>query len=356
MFNLVVGDELLRMQVRNSSILMYYHIERSWENYQNTKRHFSNSTTYTGNVTSHSKKRIEKAVNIFLQISPLINLYNPITKTTHPFQLNFITLTISNKERIIAHSFAYKQLLKPFLTWLRDTKKITTYIWKAEVQIRGQVHYHITLNQFLHLTEIKEKWNYLQNKSGILKEYTDINKHSNPNSTDVHSVVKIHNIEAYLCKYMSKHLSKHGSGNNSKFLEDLPVILNEQYESYNAINKRISPSSDIYNNSCKEKPLITEIVIGNILSCTQATYFDDYSVDGKVWDCSKNLKGKSYYTIHAGTNNLARLATHLEANEYREYTNDFCMIVTTNPSLKKSILNKKQKKHYNNYIQSIATQ
>lgn len=350
-----IGTDItpMRIQIRNSSILMYYQQEKTQASYTSSKSNFNSSETYKGEVTLHAKKRIERAVNLFLQMSPVTWLYNPITKNKHQFKLSFITLTISNKRKVIDHAFAYKHLLKPFLTWMRDTKKINTYIWKAEIQARGQLHYHITLNQFLHLGEIKEKWNYLQNKANILHDYTQEYKHSNPNSIDVHSVIKIQNIEAYLCKYLSKHLNKNKPRTyyeNNKHDNNA-----NNTNTYTLINngKNKNDDDNLYNVTCKEQRLIDEIIHGNLLCCTQANYFGDYTVNGKVWDCSNNLKGKKYFTIHTDKNTMKRLLKHLEGNEYKEYTNDYCMIVSTNNTIGKSVMNKDQSKHYDNYIQSL---
>lgn len=161
---------------------------------------------YTGKMSGLARKNIMKAVDLLLQISPEIMLYNPVSKSYHQFKINFITLTISTHE-IITHPEAYKNCLKPFLRYLR-TKGATAYIWKAELQRRGQIHYHITTNKFIHYKDINSVWNKYQKKAGYLDTYGKANGHFNPNSTDVHSVTKIKNIKAYLGKYLSKEISK----------------------------------------------------------------------------------------------------------------------------------------------------
>jgi hypothetical protein len=341
---MLIGSDIstLKAQVRNSSILLYYQQNFGSNLYSRTLQNIGNNKTYKGEVTSHTKKRIERAVNIFLQISPVGILNNPITKTQHPFQLSFITLTVTENKKVVSHQESYTKLLKPFLTWLRDTKLIKTYIWKAEVQKRGQIHYHITLNEFIHYQEVREKWNYLQQKAGYLVAFAKQYNHYQPNSTDIHSVVKIRNIEAYLCKYMSKHLST---------LTTNCYLKEKEYEE--SKNGTRNDKYSIYNHDSKEQPLISEIIEGNILSNEPANYFDKYTVEGKVWDCSINIKGKKYYTLAIDDNNLKRLTQHLANNDYREFRNDYCIIVNSDPTLKTNIMLKDQKEHYDIYMESL---
>lgn len=105
-------------------------------------------------------------------------------------------------------------LLKPLLQWLSKVKGFQFYIWKAELQARGQVHYHITSNQFIYWKELRDKWNYLQRRAGYLDNYYKKHGHYNANSTDVHKVYNDENISGYLEKYISKTQS--GAAINGK--------------------------------------------------------------------------------------------------------------------------------------------
>jgi hypothetical protein len=87
---------------------------------------------------------------------------------------------------------------------MRRTKKINTYIWKAELQKNGQIHYHITTPTFINYQEIRDKWNNLQRSAGLLDKYIEAKGHANANSTDVHSVKNIKDLSAYLIKYIAK--------------------------------------------------------------------------------------------------------------------------------------------------------
>lgn len=129
------------------------------------------------------------------------------------------------------------ELLNHFLTDLRRTYHVDSYVWRAETQENGNIHFHITTNQFIYLSDLRNLWNKVLGKTDMLESYhkkfsemtfeqykTYRNRHSrqkhskllaaykygkstdwySPNSTDVHAVWKINNITAYLAEYFTK--------------------------------------------------------------------------------------------------------------------------------------------------------
>lgn len=163
---------------------------------------------YSGGITKSTAKRIKTAVDIFLQMSEVRDVYNPVLKKNVKFQLSFITLTIAQQEQVKIEEghAALKVWLQHFKKpWRKSiSEEMKTYLWKCELQKRGQLHYHITTNSFLHFAEIRRVWNDLQRRRGWLDEYHTKKGHWDANSTDVHSVYKVKNIERYLSKYLAK--------------------------------------------------------------------------------------------------------------------------------------------------------
>lgn len=155
-------------------------------------------------MSAGAKKRLTKAITLLVQTTKKRWLYNEVIKKKVLHQLSFITLTVSDPEKKLSGTEAYKQLLSHFLAWMRRTKQINTYIWKAELQANGQIHYHITTPAFINYQEIRDKWNNLQKKAGLLEKYHENKKHYNANSTDIHSVHNINDLSAYLIKYITK--------------------------------------------------------------------------------------------------------------------------------------------------------
>ena len=217
-------------QVRNNSMLCYrknighrHNLMRSLkfqENIQNLKEH----AKYTGAMSIGAQKRLTKAINIMVAASPMQRIYNPVTGNKQNFRLGFLTLTIPEKTD---HTLSQlnKLLLEPFLKYLRQVHKIGLYVWKAERQKRGVIHYHITINKFVHYQELRNKWNKLLSARGLNISYITENGHSDANSIDIHSVKKVNDLAAYLVKYMCK--TYQNSGEEKGKLWDCSRILKE---------------------------------------------------------------------------------------------------------------------------------
>lgn len=193
---------------------------------------------YSGNVTDGSRKRILKAVDIFLQRNPETYIWNPVSSSYHPFRLGFMTLTISDR-KTRSHRETYP-LLKELIRTGRRKYGLEDYIWKAEIQARGQIHYHLTISRFWHWQSIRDEWNKLQRRAGFLEDFGLRYGHYTANSTDVHSVKDVKNLGAYICKYIAKEVSKSGT----------------------------------------------------------------QKIDGKVWDCSEKLKEDRFSDIRIGENEV----------------------------------------------------
>lgn len=186
------------LQVRSHSLVLYHYPADPLTH----KRAELTAKTYTGGMSAGGIRRIRCAVDVLLQRSPQKCVWNPITMRPCYFRLTFLTLTLSGVA-LVDHREAYRLGLGPFLDWLRR-RGCRSYIWKAELQARGQIHYHVTTNQFIRYDEVRNEWNRLQGKAGWLDDFRVRFRHSNPNSTDIHAVQKVQRLDLYLAKYIAK--------------------------------------------------------------------------------------------------------------------------------------------------------
>lgn len=188
------------VQVRENALLLYDVPALQQSHHRNT---IGFSKAYSGQVSEGAERRIRKAVDIFLQSTPKRTIFNPVLNLFHDFRLGFVTLTVASEDRMLTAREGHAELLRPWLRWV-GAQGVKNYIWKAELQERGQIHWHVTVDNFVHYQSIQNKWNQLQKKAGLLDGYAKKVGHFNPNSTDVHSVRNIKNFEAYLAKYLAK--------------------------------------------------------------------------------------------------------------------------------------------------------
>jgi hypothetical protein len=190
------------LQVRNSEVIVY----REWTGPRYPKKEmpeqFKPGKAYSGRMTDGAAKRLKKCVSLLVQKSKNRMIYNPVVNRRHRFRIGFVTLTVADQKSDTAKD-VYKKCMAPFLRWIRRNQ-VKDYVWKAELQDRGTIHYHIAVNEFLHWKDVRDTWNKYQRKAGYLTSYAKKNGHYHANSTDVHAMRKVKDIERYLTKYMMK--------------------------------------------------------------------------------------------------------------------------------------------------------
>ncbi|WP_066631792.1 rolling circle replication-associated protein [Labilibacter marinus] len=199
-----------------------------------------------GDLSSKGKKALEKAVYWFLySVDERI-----LTTGKGKDKISFITLTLPSRQ-VHSDKVIKSKCLNQFLTELKAKYGVEKYIWKAEKQENGNIHFHILCEQRIPYQEINDIWNRIVGKLGYLFEYAikmralsfdeylglrnkgkkkvNINQIKkayergeacnwrNPNSTDIESLRGVKNIAAYISKYMSK-------GHKEKDKPELQVI------------------------------------------------------------------------------------------------------------------------------------
>lgn len=304
--------------------------ERQMSTFDNLK---NNENKYY-ELSTHSRKRLKRSIDFLLYtskkkstlgskfISKEINTeIDKQTGTLHKnkinFKLTFITLTLSATQHNTDEEIKSK-LLNNFLTSARRKWNMKDYIWKAEKQENGNIHFHILSNNYIKHQELRAEWNKIQNKPGFnyvnlhsqnMQEYFkdgfrifinskrtieqqleayNTNKAinwTNPNSTDIHSLYKIKNISAYMSKYLAKAVTK---TDRVKQLEKLYSDLQIQQDTFksNEVRELFNPD---YDNIQAE----IEINIKNIES--QIQELKNKGVSGKIWAQSQSLSHFTNY-------------------------------------------------------------
>lgn len=194
------------------------------------------SNSHNGRISKIAEKKIVRAIDYITYLAQPKKLPHSLHGKGLSFRLNFITLTLSS-EQIHTDNEISTNLLHPFLQSLRQKFNVTNYIWRAERQSNGSLHYHIVTDKFVPWNELRNVWNRQQQRLGYitryrenqqlwhregfhfrlelaakwpraqqLKAYLEGVRHdwNSPNSTDVHSLKLISNVKAYFKKYMTK--------------------------------------------------------------------------------------------------------------------------------------------------------
>ena len=342
------------MQLRGNNIVTYLRTEsdgcKGLQMFRIENMTLQRASAYSGEFTAGARKRMIKAINLLVKGTERRWVTNPINNQRQLHQLSFVTLTISDTGELLDPVTAYKKLLSPFISWLRKTKEVNTYLWRYERQKNGQIHYHLTLPNFIHYKEIREKWNKLQAKAGIIAKYRENQKAwhqdgfrlredlleewpedrqraayergvkndwSDPNSTDVHKVYKIKDLAAYLSKEFGKTVQ---NPKNRQYYADL---LEEDLP-------RMQAEGD-------HRKYIEMLKLA--------------SLSGKVWDCSENLSQGKYYSVEMKQEQYEFLERSCKEGLCERYEGEmFCIYKFKKDPVREALLTKEDLKQYKAWL------
>lgn len=242
--------------VHPESIILYNEVNwypckpsKSKQNYNNvekteTQTKFEKSSRKAnGNVSKIAKRKISKAIEYLITTSSQKKVYERISGKTVIFKVAFVTLTLTSKQQH-SDSDIINKCLNSFLLELKKFYELKNYIWRAEKQKNGNIHFHILIDKFVPYYELRNRWNRIINKLGYVDRYQEnmkeyyksgfkmsTNKKDTrpetlqyiaykkasttnfncPNSTDIHSTKHIKNIKSYICKYLTKNKETPGT-------------------------------------------------------------------------------------------------------------------------------------------------
>ncbi len=161
-------------------------------------------TQADGIISDKASRRICQSIDWLLYLAKPKFLFPERLKCRLLFRVNFITLSLSSAQ-IHDDNTIKKMLLQPFLDTMRKTWGCKHYIWRAESQKNGNIHFHILTDQYIPWWKIRKRWNDIQNILGYIDRYMATGGEKDPNSTDVHSVKKVKKLGAYMSKYFGKN-------------------------------------------------------------------------------------------------------------------------------------------------------
>lgn len=271
---------------------------------QHGAEHLLNSArSAKGLVSNIAKRKMTKAVNYMLFVTNTKRVTNSYNGRNFQFKIAFVTLTLPSKQ-IHPDNEIKSQCLNQLLIELKKYYHVRNYIWRAEKQHNGNLHFHVLVDRFIPYQELRDRWNRIVNKLGYVDRYRDeqIQWHSegfrvrknllktwpkrkqfeayrrgakthwnSPNSTDIHSVQKIRDLKSYITKYVTKNEIK----NYALKLEQIAELRKN--------------SSDVLNKvpGTKRKELIRK-------KRSRQLAAKKMRQSGRIWGCNtelSNLKG-----------------------------------------------------------------
>lgn len=274
-----------------------------------------------GFLSSTSKSKIRKAINLLLYLSPKQKIGIVEAKKDFTYQITFTTLTLPSKQ-IHSDSEITRKCLHDFLNLLRKNYGLLHYVWKAEKQKNGNIHYHLTTNIFIHWKDLREMWNLCVEKLGYITRYSENMKEfhkcgfnvrtekldtwshleqksayeygqktnwQNPNSTDIHSVINIKDLAAYVSEYFTKQpltdIEMEEYKHSATQIKQSEIIIKK-------LEKQIKTNEYKHDNEISElKDILkfnTQVIIDNKKRIEKYSHL---FVSCRVWFLSRTLSG-----------------------------------------------------------------
>ena len=258
---------------------------------------FSSKKAYSGELCPNSKKRLSKAINLLCAIAQPKIAENFKTGQLFQFRVNFVTLTLPAPQGIITDKQLKSKCLDPWIKSMKRKYGLRSYVWRAERQFNGNLHFHVTTDTYLPYDDLCHVWNRQLDRLGFIDRFRALHGHSRPNSTDVHSVQKIINLAAYMVKYMSKSPADHLKQINEQRLSSGKRELNPSNHRFRQIEGQPEWNQPI---------------------------------EGKVWDCSTNLKLKARCETEISNDQTDCLQSLIDTFPDQCKRTDFCFIIFTN--------------------------
>lgn len=159
---------------------------------------------YTGILTPSAKRKLIKAINLLVAISLPKKAIHFDSKKEFTFRVNFITLTLPAPQGGLSDKELKQRCLKQWIEYWKDRLPGMSYVWRAERQKNGNLHFHLLTDRYIYYKDLRDSWNRALGSTGLINAFEAKNGHRHPNSTDVHAVKAIRNLAAYIAKYMSK--------------------------------------------------------------------------------------------------------------------------------------------------------
>ena len=126
----------------------------------------------SGTMTKSAKKRVKNYLDLwFNSIFAVTGVYKNPRRSYARF-LTFVTLTLPS-EQSHDDQFLRRYLLTPFLAELQRLYNVGEYLWKAELQNNGNIHWHVLIDQYIHWAQLRQAWNRHLDKLGYISKYTE---------------------------------------------------------------------------------------------------------------------------------------------------------------------------------------
>jgi hypothetical protein len=179
-------------------------VNGNWDKVRTRQNENLRDNKTRGLLSEKAKQKLKGSINWLVVAAQKKTVKSMKSNNKYKFKINFITLTIPPQSDELVDEKKFKTILNTWLTYQRKMNKLNNYVWKVEKHKDNRLHIHILSDTFLHHRNVRNSWNTILQRNGLLESHYNKFKNYDPNSTDIHSIKQVKKVAAYVVKYMAK--------------------------------------------------------------------------------------------------------------------------------------------------------
>lgn len=324
--------------------------ERSSTGYNYNRTGLENNS-HEGEISAKASKRLRTIITWFSELTK--DKVHRHKEMKVKYRLTFATLTLPAaqleadgsfvrfKGQLLTDDFIKRNLLNRFFVEAKRKWKIVNYLWRAEAQENGNIHFHITFDKFVFHADLKQAWNNILRDWGFIDRYRNRMKQgfkispykdrteeqqqaayekgltenfSNPNSTDIHSIYKIKNIGGYLSKYVSKNLKIYQFKSKEQLWKIKKAL--SSCEGFISLSRIVEGFKAKFSGT---KLITVQNFVNNLkIEIIELKEKIVRAITGRLWYCSRSLRALKNITLEltqdvfCGINEMMNSTPHTE--------------------------------------------
>ena len=268
-----------------TSVIMFKETSKKSFRHKVTERQLEalSCKKFTGLLSNNSRKKIIAIAQNWQDTLELMNENSKQIQSLKRKQLILLTLTLSEKQHMDDREVKRK-MLGAFIQELVRKDQSVRYLWKAEAQQNGNIHFHLLLDCYYDKIWIQRTWNRIQFNNLHHSAFLYEGNPSGAPSTRIESLRDKYNSIAYIAKYMGKNEDERdiegrlwGCSSKLRELKALEVKV-DKVECMEMVQNMCFTSDDVI---CEDQfTILKGIPTGLLSKFSSSTNF--------TWDAAKN--------------------------------------------------------------------
>lgn len=132
---------------------------------------------FNGYMSANTSRYVKRIVENWLTAIELNSDLHEVDYRNKPY-VTFVTLTLPSKQ-VHHDNFLKEKCLDPMTKWLQDSTERTkrkgagvdAYLWRAESQKNGNLHFHLICDRWIDHEKLRTKWNQIIERLGYVTAY-----------------------------------------------------------------------------------------------------------------------------------------------------------------------------------------